>query len=184
MPNLLHVTPKYRLHKPSGQAVVTLNGVDHYLGPWQSKNSSANTTAWWANGWREVAAWAPEGSDTSVTELCAAYWTFAKGYYRKDGQPTRSIERIRVALRHLRKLYGETAIAEFGPLALQSLQQGFVREGKSRKYVNYLTAEVKRAFKWGVTQEIVPAAVWHALTAVPGFARDARKRPSPCRCCR
>ena len=27
-------TPSYRLHKPSGQAVVTLDGRDHYLGPW------------------------------------------------------------------------------------------------------------------------------------------------------
>jgi hypothetical protein len=26
-------TPKYRKHKASGQRVVTLNGVDHYLGP-------------------------------------------------------------------------------------------------------------------------------------------------------
>ena len=24
--------PSYRLHKPTGQAVVTLNGKDHYLG--------------------------------------------------------------------------------------------------------------------------------------------------------
>ena len=39
MPKLLHSAPKYRHHKPSGQAVVTLAGVDHYLGPWRSKAS-------------------------------------------------------------------------------------------------------------------------------------------------
>ena len=27
-------TPKLRRHKPSWQAVVTLDGKDHYLGPW------------------------------------------------------------------------------------------------------------------------------------------------------
>ena len=27
-------TPSLRRHKPSGLAVVTLNGQDHYLGPW------------------------------------------------------------------------------------------------------------------------------------------------------
>ena len=33
MPNARKSTiPSYRLHKPSGQAVVTLNGRDHYLG--------------------------------------------------------------------------------------------------------------------------------------------------------
>ena len=29
-------TPSYRLHKPSGQAVVRLSGHDHYLGPHNS----------------------------------------------------------------------------------------------------------------------------------------------------
>jgi hypothetical protein len=31
--------PSYRLHKPSGQAVVTLNGRDFYLGEWNSPKS-------------------------------------------------------------------------------------------------------------------------------------------------
>jgi hypothetical protein len=31
--------PSYRLHKPSGQAVVTLSGKDFYLGPWKSAAS-------------------------------------------------------------------------------------------------------------------------------------------------
>jgi hypothetical protein len=54
MPKLLHVTPKYRHHRPSGQAVVTLDGIDHYLGPWQSKASKEEydrlTGEWLANG--------------------------------------------------------------------------------------------------------------------------------------
>lgn len=33
MLRLKYATPKIRLHKPSGQAFVTLNGTDHYLGP-------------------------------------------------------------------------------------------------------------------------------------------------------
>jgi hypothetical protein len=31
MPRFSHVTPKYRKHKASGQAIVTINGQDHYL---------------------------------------------------------------------------------------------------------------------------------------------------------
>jgi len=31
--------PSYRHHKHSGQAVVTLNGLDFYLGTWQSTES-------------------------------------------------------------------------------------------------------------------------------------------------
>ena len=31
--------PNYRRHKPTGQAVVTLNGKDHYLGRWNTAAS-------------------------------------------------------------------------------------------------------------------------------------------------
>jgi hypothetical protein len=33
MPRLVHQLPKYQKHRASGQAVVTLNGQDIYLGP-------------------------------------------------------------------------------------------------------------------------------------------------------
>ena len=33
--------PSYRLHSPTGQAVVTLNGKDHYLGKWNTKPGKA-----------------------------------------------------------------------------------------------------------------------------------------------
>jgi hypothetical protein len=33
MPKLLNSLPKYRRHKASGQAIVTLCGNDFYLGP-------------------------------------------------------------------------------------------------------------------------------------------------------
>jgi hypothetical protein len=41
MPKLVSCLPKYRKHKASGQAVVTLNGQDHYLGRWKSAASKA-----------------------------------------------------------------------------------------------------------------------------------------------
>jgi hypothetical protein len=36
MPKLISSLPKYRLHKASGQVLVTLSGTDIHLGPWQS----------------------------------------------------------------------------------------------------------------------------------------------------
>ena len=39
MPRLSKSVPKYRKHRASGQAVVTLSGVDHYLGPHGTKTS-------------------------------------------------------------------------------------------------------------------------------------------------
>ena len=46
--------PKYRRHKPTGQAVVTLNGRDIYLGKWNTRQSWAEydrlTGEWLAAG--------------------------------------------------------------------------------------------------------------------------------------
>lgn len=41
MPQLKHKTPIYRRHNASGQAVVTLDGRDFYLGPYGSRVSRA-----------------------------------------------------------------------------------------------------------------------------------------------
>jgi hypothetical protein len=54
MPRLTKSVPTYRHHKPSNQAVVTLDGHDYYLGPWKSKASKTEydrlTAEWLANG--------------------------------------------------------------------------------------------------------------------------------------
>jgi hypothetical protein len=39
MPRLTAATPKYRQHRASGQAIVTIAGKDHCLGPWKTKAS-------------------------------------------------------------------------------------------------------------------------------------------------
>ncbi|MCA9231188.1 MAG: hypothetical protein KDA57_11075 [Planctomycetales bacterium] len=39
MPRLSNSVPKYRKHRASGQAVLTLNGRDYYLGPHGTKAS-------------------------------------------------------------------------------------------------------------------------------------------------
>jgi len=39
MPRLTSSLPKYRKHRASGQAVVTINGRDHYLGPHTTRAS-------------------------------------------------------------------------------------------------------------------------------------------------
>jgi integrase len=120
--------------------------------------------------------------DTGITvaELARAYWKFAQGYYRKDGQPTGTIHRVRVAVRTLRKTYGHTLAREFGPLSLQAVQSQLAETDKSRSYVNSLVDVMRRLFKWGVAQEIVPESVYRALCAVNGLRKGptaAREEP-------
>ena len=54
MPKITQSAPKYRKHKASGRAVVTLAGRDYYLGPYGPKTSRAAYD-------RLVAEWLPSG---------------------------------------------------------------------------------------------------------------------------
>ncbi len=171
MPNAVLVgrIPKYRRHKPTGQAVVTLSGKDHYLGPHGSRASRAEYD-------RLIGEWLAAGrslpkpdAQFTIAELALRYLNFAKRYYQQDGQPTRSLERVKTSLRVLKASYAYTPVVEFGPLALQALQHKLATSGLSRRYVNYLIDTIRRVFKWGVSQEIVPETVYRALTAVAGL---------------
>jgi len=92
MPRLTGSTPKYRHHRASGQAIVTLSGVDNYLGPHGSRTSKREydrlVGEWLAAG-RNLPASEEQGYIT-VTELAARYWKFASVYYQRNGEPTGS----------------------------------------------------------------------------------------------
>src|SRR6202044_2654384 len=88
--------PSYRLHKQSGQAVVTLpDGLggrrDVLLGKYGTADSRAEyrrvLAEWEAHGMR-LPTRTPGGVDLCVNELLLGYWRFAEGYYVKNGKPT------------------------------------------------------------------------------------------------
>ena len=172
MPMSLRV-PSYGRHKPTGQAVVTLNGKDHYLGVWKTTASKAEynrlTGEWLAAG-RCLSA-SRGGSDLTVAELAAAYWTYAKGYYQKDRRPTRSLDRVKLAIRLLRTTYGPTLAHDFGPLALEAIQKQLAAGRRCRKYCNNLIDSIKRIFKWTTSQELLPVTLYRASATVPGLCR-------------
>ena len=176
-------TPSYRLHKPTNQAVVTIDGRDFYLGVYNSSKSRAEYD-------RLIAEWLSNGRSLpggpTVNELLLAYLLHAEGYYRKDGKPTRELENIKHAVRPLRKLYGHTLAREFGPLALKSLRASMIEGGLCRNEVNKRIGKIARIFRWAVENELVPANVHHGLKAVSGLKKgrtEAREsepvRPVP-----
>jgi hypothetical protein len=184
MPRLLHAVPRYRQHKATGQAVVTVFGKDHYLGPWQSATSRAEYD-------RLIGEWLAAGRPTQagvdgalrVIELNRRYWEYAQGYYRKDGAPTGTLEYIRVALRTLRKAYGRVRAADIGPLAIKSLQQKLFDQNLSRVYINKLIDVIRREFKWAVSEQLIPARVFQAVQAVSGLrkGRSGARESAPVR---
>ena len=174
MPRPRLEVPTYRLHKPSGNAVCTVYDADGtrrevVLG----RHGSADSKAEYA---RLCAELRPGGvmpgvcASLLVKDVIAAYWDHAVAYYRHpDGTATGEAEAIRYALRPLRKLYGPTLAAEFGPKALKALQQHMAGLGWSRKLVNARIGRVVRMFKWAVGEELVPEAVYGGLRAVSGL---------------
>jgi integrase len=86
-----------------------------------------------------------------------------------DGQPTSEVDNLRQALRPLRKLYGATPAASFGPLALKALQRHMVGLGWARTHINRQTNRLRHVFKWAAGNELVPGTVPHALAAVNGL---------------
>ncbi len=173
MPKLTNSVPKYRHHKRSGQAVVTLRGRDVYLGPYNSKGSKLEYD-------RVIAEWLAAGRPTkpvqesceiTVTELVLAYWKFAQSHYVKDGQPTGATAGIKVALRLLRQCYGPTPAVEFGPLALKAMQMKMIDLNQSRGYINSNIDRIRRMFKWAASEELIPASIPQALAMVPGLRK-------------
>jgi integrase len=176
-------SPSYRLHKPTGQAVVTLTGRDIYLGKHGSPESRSEydrlLAEWLGNGRKvtpsvrvSTARSEPgEGAVLTVNELLLAYLDWADGYYMKNGEPTSEPANIRLALRPLRKLYGHTSVTEFGPKRLKTVRQAMIDSGLCRSEVNKRVRQVVRAFKWGVGEELVPASTHHGLRAVSGLRR-------------
>ncbi len=89
MPRLTHFLPKSFKHKASGQASVTLNGRVFYLGPHGTKASKTEYDRYiaeWISNDRRIVT---KSTDTTITELIAAYWKFAQVHYRKGGETRR-----------------------------------------------------------------------------------------------
>jgi len=174
--------PSYRLHRASGQAIVTLSGRDHYLGVHGTAESHAEyerlVAEWLAGGRGAVPDRSP---DATVSEVLAAYWAWAQEYYRKHGEQTSQVERVRRSLMPAQALYGASPAREFGPVKLKACRARLVQDGLSRPYVNSLVGCLRRAWKWAASEELVPAEVYHGLLSVSGLklGRTEAREPAP-----
>src|SRR5262245_15267089 len=96
--------PLYRLHKARGSAVVTIDGKNHYLGPYGSAESHEKygrlIAEWQMNGRRLPVPKGQAPQNTLVVnEVILQYLTFAATYYVKNGKRTGEFDNIRYALR-------------------------------------------------------------------------------------
>jgi integrase len=171
--------PTYRLHKQSGQAIVTLTDGfggrrDVLLGKHdtpESRQEYARVIGEWEASGRRLTPETPQDG-ISLNELMLAFLHHADQHYRRDdGTLTSEVADYKKSFRPLRELYGTTAAAEFGPLRLKAVRQKMIDASLSRGVVNQRVGRIVRMFKWGVGEELVPESVWRALTAVRGLER-------------
>ncbi len=183
--------PGYRLHKPTGQAVVRLDGRDIYLGKHEteaSREKYRRVVAEWLSGTPQAArptTVAP--ARPTVDELILAHWHHAETFYRRpDGTQTAEFAKIKLACRPLRQLYGTTAAEDFGPRAFKALRCSMVDSGLCRRTVNQRLGIVVRVFRHGVESEMIPASVYQTLKSIAALragrsaARESKRvAPAP-----
>ncbi|HWA98814.1 MAG TPA: site-specific integrase [Pirellulales bacterium] len=162
--------PRLCLHRPSGRYFVRFNGQAVYLGTDRRKarTEADRLIAEWLARRRQPAV---QASDLTVTMLVARFRDWADDYFRHpDGRSTGHVEaHVKPAMRYLRKTYGTTMAAEFGPLRLEALRMRMIDDGLSRRYVNGLVAAIKRCFKWAVSKQLLPVEVHAALSTLDGL---------------
>lgn len=175
--------PKYRRQRrPNGadHAFVMIDGQRVYLGRYGSEASKEKYARLLAEANRSKQTVTPRGDGVTVNDCLAAYWTFATGYYVKNGAPTVEIQKIREAGRIVAKLYGSALAAHFGPLDLKTCRQAFIDKGNCRRLVNEHTIRIRRILRWCAGEEMIPAAVCDGLATVDGLKRgrtEAQDRP-------
>ena len=181
--------PSYRLHKPSGLAVVTIDGLDRYLGRHGTKASRSEYRRLieaWHEDRRRLATVSAELTPYPMTveELILAYWErHVVSYYVKDGRPTSERGNIRQALRFLRKLHGKTRARDFGPVALMAVRDTMIEAGRCRTLINKDVHRVRGMFGWATRCELYPGSRYEALRAVTALekGRSAAKERPPVR---
>jgi len=165
--------PSYRLHRGSGQAIVTIDRKDHYLGVHGNPESRLRyerlITAWMAGSLSPVRK--EEPGDITVAEVCVRYLRWSQGYYVKDGRETTEVQNIKRAIKALRESYANLPAREFSPLKLKTVRQRFVDDGLTRVNVNRYTRIVTRIFRWAGENELIDGGVVHSLETVKALAK-------------
>jgi len=170
--------PTYRLHKQSGQAIVTItqNGTrrDILLGKYDSPESKAEYERILSQIRTPAGVLAltlpSTSSDLTIAELFVAFMAHAEQHYRQpDGTPTSEVYNFKLSLRAVLEFHTHTRAVEFGPRALKTVREAMIVKGWCRKQINARVGRIKRVFKWATSEELVPITVYQALATVPGL---------------
>lgn len=169
-------TPSYRLHKSSGNAIVTLVDAgsgrrkDVILGRHNTPESKAKyhaLIARWEDAGRRLDLAddkaAPIGG-VSVNAVCRRYCEHVEPLVSPTHFGT-----IKRSLDIVCGLYGPTSAAKIGPLRLKEVRTVMVGRGWRRQTINKCIRLIVKAFRWAASEEMVSPDVPAALATVPNL---------------
>lgn len=159
--------PGYRLHKPSGRAVVTLDGRDHYLGEYNTPESRAAYERLIMEYLAQMAVIAPaRGQRVTIVELLVAYLPVVR---TRHGEKSSQYRRIRNCLGVVRQCYGDCLVRDFRGPQLKAVRAKLAERGYNRRHLNQLTNCIKKCFRWGLSEDLAPAESVGSVLAVSGL---------------
>lgn len=172
--------PTYRLHKASGQAVVTIDGRDHYLGTHGSAESHqryAQAIADRANGVAAAASRRRERPNVLTCDGLIVAWAEHAAKLYASGHEAGN---YRMVLALLRELNGTTPAADFSPRDLRKIRDRMIADERARSAINREIVRVRTVFRWAAAEGLIPASVPAALAMLRGLrageggAREAK----------
>jgi integrase len=114
----------------------------------------------------------PAGEKVTVAELVAAYLLQRQRDYRPE-----HFFKVKRSLWPVVDLYGDDLAVEFGPVKLEVIRAGFVKEKLSRKYINKLIDCIRACWRWASSRELVPHDRYAALRDLECLKRDRTTAP-------
>jgi|LakMenEpi03Aug12_release.lakeMendotaPanAssembly.Ray.scaffolds.fasta_scaffold99267_4 integrase len=184
MPRLTTKLPTYRKH-PSGQAIVKLNGVVHYLGKHGSRSSKVQydrlVSQWLASNRSPTFGVPEDKKEITVVQIIREYRKWAESYYLDEsGRQTSTLAGVATTMKRLRKCYGSEQAEDFTPLAFKDVVKRMVSEGLSVSTINASIARIKSMFRWAASEELISQATYDRLCTIrneiPGKTKAKPRR--------
>jgi integrase len=172
MPRPRKTIPAYRHHAPRNSGKVVVAGdVIYFPGKYNSAESLAAYRAWLTHFLATGQVRTPlESKEATVGEVILGFLEqVVIPRFSQNGKFGGEGRSYQIALRPVARLCDSCPTSEFTPKMLKQCRQDLVNAGYTRRRINQHVQRIRRCFKWGVAEGMVPATIWQALEAVEGL---------------
>lgn len=106
------------------------------------------------------------GCTILVSDLVARYKVYVDDYYTAESRERDLTVR---AMQFLLEAHKNDDVRSVGPVALEAVRRDIEQSGLARSECNRFLTRIKKCYRWGVRQELVPLEVYQRLATVPGL---------------